>query len=523
MMKETANRSKSFKELVYQRPDLHRLASRAKVIKSRLQKWNKEANLGETIEDFQATLDEFNEQQTLVAIKWALDVDNVTLARENLFWQQIQPSLQRLIFSVNGWLRSKSALPKLAERWGKKFIWQNQRAHLTVNRSNQAAWNDEQTCIQAVCDSFNRGDVNALILAYRKLADARNRLARQADFPDYLHYIFANDEFFPTYENFTEIREYLRENLVRFLPALQASTELVSASRTYDLSWLSLTKQLTHSVVSGEYDFIFALNSILNRIGYHNDEILGAWHDGFVDILPSPDKSEGVECFYLPASAQPFLCGRARKTPFFILDLLREAGVFQAYKSLTGKYRFTPQILPDDKAKEFIAATSVNLALPYLNVFYGADADLFRHWYLREIVINILQLSMQSEFQERLYADPNLNWSEVSNELLQRYFPAAEKSAADADPDFGHWELKSNFWLNAGQTADLILGQIAALTLQDQSDGKTEKLFAVLQAFVLDGNNNLFKDRLAVAGVKNPWHIENLKRQIFQLCYMMGY
>lgn len=520
-----------FTDLAYQRPDMQSFSDQAKRAKNLFQKWNKAKNLRDASLSFQQIVDEYQQFADLAKIRAALDLNDSDFAREVSFWEQVQPTIHRLIHSVHGWLRQKSSLPELKEFLGANFIAGAQVAHLIHNRQAQDEWYQEQELVSKLVSGRSEGRNEAgLWLDYLDLLQLRRVIAVKQGFADYTEFCFAKlnilsyskDELSRTRLILKELfAPIVKEILTETLPT--ATHETDSENYLFDYARDILKQKLTLDIA----DLCYGLNSLCNQLEQPLDWVLKLERASYIDLQPDLNKAEGVECFYLPKVKKPFLFANATAQPAFLIDLVRELGCAYAYLLASSEHEFTPFIEMGLASREFAAQAFAYLAQAKMQIFYGLFAEDAQQWQMRMSVMRLYFTCMLDEFQARVY-DPQTILL-TSRDLLQQwqsiwseYFPFLDQMqevAGFSSSLFDHLLLLNQ----PGATAEILAAQLAALQFWDLYRKFPLKGKEAWEGFCRRGSQETFFARIEQAGLQFPLRDDVLKRIAYQVAYFMGY
>lgn len=525
-----------FADLRYERPDIRAFTDKAKRAKNLFQKWNKARNLRDATLSFQSVVDSFYQQAVLAQIRLAQHEEDPFFSEEWAFFAQVEPSVDRLVQSVNGWLRQKSSSPELKAFLGTNFLHRSQVAHTTVNRSGLPEWEREQEALAkflACAGEWEEGVLTSWELvqaSFLELLECRRALAEKQQFPDYLTYSFSQQnraDFTP--QELRALRSAIKQYFSQLAPYLwngdvEREEGLLSEPQSTSL-FQEATQHLQKALSYSPEDYLYGMNSLCNRVTGEMDWFLHLARAGYVDLEVRPRKAAGVECFYLPQTGLPFLFAHPTASPVLLRELIRETGRCYAYLQARATYPdFTPFVELGLSSSEFIGMSFFWLAQPHMDIFYGNQREDFVQWGMRHAILTLLHTCLLDEFQDILYRHALTGEEMISiwNRLKNEYLP-------DGASDFFGLQDSLSF-LTRGDlavspfyTVDRLIAQVASLSFWDGARKKPAQALRAWTDFCAAGSREPFLRRLQRMGLPSPLNRDNVKRLAFQTCSFMGY
>lgn len=333
-------------------------------------------------------------------------------------------------------------------------------------------------------------DRDAVREVWVKLLDVRERIARNAGFPDYFSYRWRDLGRF----------DYTPEDSQQFHAAVE-SVVVPAVSRMFErrrrrLGLQTLRPWDQEVDVFGRgplrpYDSAEELEDTTAAVVRRVDPVLGDHFDtmrqsGLLDMESRKNKAPGAYCTIFDAARRPFIFGNASGTHDDVVTLLHEGGhamhVFEAEH-----LPFLPQRTFDSMPIEFAEVASMGmelLAAPYLTRdeggFYSAeDAARARIQHLEGILSLFPWTVAVDAFQHWVYRHPgearDVGATEAAwSDLMQRYLPYVDYSGLERErandwqrvPHLFGWPL---YFLEYA-LAQLGAVQVWANALKDQAE-----------------------------------------------------
>lgn len=570
----------AFDQLRYVRPDLRNFSEQAKRTKNHFQKWNKAENLREASLRFQRLVDGYNQAATLAQIRAAQRVGDPFYEEEVAFFQQVEPTVERLIASVQSWLRQSSSQPELRAFWGKAFFAHAEAARWSIHRGASEAWRHEQAELEVflaatqvwnhplhsaqtapatpasphlsepqevVAESasgLSEREQVAVYQAFYRLIEARRNLAASQGMTDYLAYAWLTQ---PRWEVSLEALRNLREQISRYLAPLarlilnppepteayKTLSETVEALTARESDFQRATWALEKVVGQGfkrsPQHLYQAMNQLFEADQGESDsgEWFLQWQQlGYLDLSKQPRGLEGVACFYLPKQRVPYLMGQLQASPYFLHDLLRELGRAYAFLKAGEHQHFTPFVEMGVAGGECIGQTFALLSLSRLAPLLGEHTALFHQWSLRHLLLTLLETVFLDAFQDAAYqaAQSAEALEPIWQQQAQRFFPGVAPSALRL-PDLATYLLRGDLAMAPFYTADRFVAQMAAFLFWERhrQQADPQETYRAWQALCACGSRDPLLDRLHHLGWTNPFDLGALKKLAYQLCYEMGF
>ena len=234
-----------------------------------------------------------------------------------------------------------------------------------------------------------------------------------------------------------------------------------------------------------------------------------------LDLEARPGKQPGGYMTYLPDYHYPFIFSNFNGTEGDVNVLTHEVGhAFQGY--LSGNIKPSDFRSPTLESCEIHSMSMEFFAWPYMEGFFGKDADKYRYSHLAD-AINFLPYGITiDEFQHWVYEHPTASHEErckAFKEIENRYTPW--KKYIDEMPCFGHgatWMRQSHIFGSPFYYIDYTLAQVCAFQFLDAMRKDHAKAWKKYVKLCKCGGKYPFVELLERNHIKNPFIDGNVKK-----------
>ncbi len=172
--------------------------------------------------------------------------------------------------------------------------------------------------------------------------------------------------------------------------------------------------------------------------------------DEMFDLETKPNKRGGGYCTFLPAVKMPFIFSNFNGTGADVDVLTHEAGhAFQGYTAA----RVLPLMAQMHGGAEIAEIHSMAMeywTYPWMELFFGEEADKYRYAHLASALSNIPYLVSVDEFQEKVFENPTMSAKErraVWHEIEKAYMPWRDYDGNAFLEEGGFWMQKQHVFL----------------------------------------------------------------------------
>ena len=235
------------------------------------------------------------------------------------------------------------------------------------------------------------------------------------------------------------------------------------------------------------------------------------------DLETRPGKMPGGYCTDLTAYNVPFIFSTFTGTSADVDVLTHEAGhAFESYTALRTQ-PISSTAFSTSEINEIHSMAMEHFAYPWMELFFGADADRYRYAHLAGALSVIPYMVCVDEFQHRVYADPNMTAAErrtVWHEIEREYMPWRDYDGNEFLEQGGFWMQKQHIFIYPFYYIEYALAQMGAFEFYGRSKvDRTEAWNAYLELCRKGGSIGYF-DLLASAGLSNPFAEGTVKKII---------
>ncbi|MBR3393774.1 MAG: M3 family oligoendopeptidase [Firmicutes bacterium] len=172
--------------------------------------------------------------------------------------------------------------------------------------------------------------------------------------------------------------------------------------------------------------------------------------DEMFDLETKPGKQGGGYCTSLPSIRMPFIFSNFNGTSADVDVLTHEAG--HAFQGFTA-YRTLPLMEQCHAGAEVAEIHSMAMeywTYPWMELFFGEDADKYRYAHLADGLSNVPYLVSVDEFQEKVFLNPTMSAKErraVWHEIEKTYMPWRSYDGNEFLEEGGFWMQKQHVFL----------------------------------------------------------------------------
>jgi M3 family oligoendopeptidase len=247
--------------------------------------------------------------------------------------------------------------------------------------------------------------------------------------------------------------------------------------------------------------------------------VLGKFYDmmiqrRLVDLKNRDGKAGGGYCTAFPSYGVPFIFASFNGTHFDAHVLVHEVGhAFQDWQS-----RMLPAcdyLSPTSESAEVHSMSLEYLAAPFMERFFGADAERYRRQQLEEAMLFLPYGVAIDHFQHLVYATPeatpaqrNLMWQQME----ARYLPWRRYGDLAYWAQGAYWQAKQHVYHAPFYYIDYTLALCCALQFWVRSREDYGRAVADYVALCGRGGEAAFGDLIRSAGLSSPFEEGSLAR-----------
>ncbi len=235
-----------------------------------------------------------------------------------------------------------------------------------------------------------------------------------------------------------------------------------------------------------------------------------------MDLVGRDGKATGGYCTYLYNHCVPFIFSNFNGTSGDVDVLTHELGhAFQMYESR--KQPVMEYILPTYEACEIHSMSMEFFAYPWLENFFGDDADRYRESHLEAAIKYLPYIVAVDEFQHVMYEQPNLSFAERLekwSELEKIYLPHRDYDGLDYLERGGLWLRQSHIFQMPFYYIDYALAQVCAFQFWQRDLLSHKEAWGDYLRLCKAGGSRSFVDLVKLANLHSPFAAGTLGRVV---------
>ena len=231
------------------------------------------------------------------------------------------------------------------------------------------------------------------------------------------------------------------------------------------------------------------------------------------DVLTRPGKVGGGYCSSLPKYNAPFIFANFNGTAADVGVLTHEAGhAFAAYAA--------SEIYPSDlrsysmEIAETHAMAMQFFTWPWMEGFFGAQADKYRNTHLSSALTLLPHGSMIDEFQHQIYQYPDMLPAERNQywlELERKYRPWLDLEGTPFYAEGRGWQYEMLIYEVPFYMIDYCLAQIVALNFWAENKTDPKQAWDKYVRLIGFAGTKTFREIIDEVGLPTPFESENVK------------
>ncbi|MBQ6118066.1 MAG: M3 family oligoendopeptidase, partial [Clostridia bacterium] len=231
------------------------------------------------------------------------------------------------------------------------------------------------------------------------------------------------------------------------------------------------------------------------------------------DLVTRENKHLGGYCTSLLSEKAPFIFSNFNGTSADVDVLTHEAGhAFQLYYA-SRRLPLAEQAGSTSEINEIHSMTMELFAYPYMERFFGENADRYRYSHFCDAVATIPYLVAVDEFQHRVFEHPAsgpADWRCFWREIEGKYLPWRDYDGNAFLESGGFWMQKQHVFLYPFYYIDYALAQLGAFHLYQKQlkDGTGWQDYLTLCGM---GGRYGYFETLQRAGIPNPLRPETVQ------------
>lgn len=557
----------NYRKLVYERPSLD--AFRECAMKTRLRLMtSKDIELNDSsLADFQKQLSRFYTAEALCRIRHDQNTANPFYLNELNYYEESEPAVSELCAAVYSMLLSSDIKEALKEKFGEMLFRKALTRKETVssevvddltreseleNKYSQylseavihfdgkkfnlsmmdpfleSSDREERRLAHEAVSDYYSGNLGFFNETFNDLVNTRTLIAQKLSYPTFVSLGYKRME---RYDYTPEMVAEFRDDVVRYIVPLTVEIRRLQAERLgvgelkyYDLpSMFSggnpkpvIEKTAYHLSASKMFKSIFEKDPSFF-------DVLQTY--GFTDLVSRKGKSNGGYCETLLDYGVPFIFMNASGTSDDVATLIHESGHAYAAIRSANCSPFIECLSPTLETCEIHSTAMEYLSYPYLELFFGDKAGVYRDLHLTLALLFIPYGCMVDEFQHTVYSNPSLSFDErhkVWHDLEKKYQPYLDYDGNEFYESGAAWIKKSHIFTDPFYYIDYCLAQIVALQIWDISRSQPQKALSIYDQLCLEGGNKMFLELIEKADLESPFSTGAIKRCAYRVAEFLA-
>ena len=237
--------------------------------------------------------------------------------------------------------------------------------------------------------------------------------------------------------------------------------------------------------------------------------------NNLMDLDAKAGKAGGGYMTYIPRYKSPFIFANSNGSSQDVDTLTHEVGhAFQGY--LGANIKVPGERMPTLEACEIDSMSMEFFAWPWMNLFFGEQADKYRFSHLDGAISFLPYGAEVDDFQHFVYENPNATheercayWSKLEKEYRPRirYTLPVLKNGR-------YWMRQSHIFGSPFYYIDYTLAQVLALQFKCEMDKNREKAWKKYIKLLKMGGKYPFLELIERAHLRNPFIDGNIKKVI---------
>lgn len=558
MEQQTGNSMPDFKDLVYERPDIEAFRKSVRDIRLKLMTATDPDFAADTLFEYEREISRIDTAYALCNIKHDLNTQDDFFVKELEFFDEAIATVSELQAAVLSILLTCPCKEALRERFGDMIFRKAQNHKDTVSGEileelvEESTLENEYSQLQSEASiEFGRETLNlSLLTPYLESSDRKVRA--EASYALDKYYMSRKETFDRIYDdmvkvrtraahklgykNFTELGykrmerydysredvEKFRDNILKYFVPLSVQIRKNQQERLgyeklmyYDLPALFRDGNPVPSVNRKNYNE--AAGNFFRKMFGHDPSFFDVLSEhGFTDLLSRPAKSTGGYCVYLEDNAIPYIFMNGNGTADDVATIVHEGGHAYAAIRSADSSPFVECQAPTLETCEIHSTAMEYMSYPYMDIFYGENADLYRQLHMAQGILFLPYGCMVDEFQHLVYDNPDMGIDD--RHKAWRYLEEKYQPFINYDDKLpfhrigGAWQKKDHIFTTPFYYIDYCLSQICALELWQESTLDMKSALQKYNDLCIAGGNDTFLNLIRNAGIDSPFETDTIKK-----------
>jgi M3 family oligoendopeptidase len=259
----------------------------------------------------------------------------------------------------------------------------------------------------------------------------------------------------------------------------------------------------------GDHDGLVAhAQTMFDRIGHGLGDFFRMMREKqLLDLKSRDGKAGGGFCTAFPTYGVPFVFANFNGTKDDVEVFTHEMG--HAFQSWSSRHLRMPDYLwPTSESSEIHSMSLEFITWPWMEEFFGEDADRFRHAHLAGSLMFIPYGTAVDHFQHLVYENPGATPAqrfEMWREMERTYLPWCDYGDLPHVAEGGLWQMQRHIYVHPFYYIDYVLALLCALQFWVRATNDREAAMRDYVALCARGGEAPFQTLVRDAGLKSPF------------------
>lgn len=354
---------------------------------------------------------------------------------------------------------------------------------------------------------------------YSRLVEIRKSMAAKLGFKNYVEMAYLSNRHF--YYGADEVAKFRKQVVDVVVPAVaklyDEQRERLGLDELYYYDEQLAYPEGNASPV-GDMDYLVrSAHEMYNEMSPETAEFFGFMVEhGLFDLQTRAGKHMGGYCTYIPDYKAPFIFSNFNGTSADVDVLTHEAGhAFQAYCTAKNVL-LSAQIFSTSEICEIHSMTMEHFAYPWMEKFFGENAEKYRFAHLSEAVKVVPYLCLVDHFQHEVFANDftAAQRRECWRRLEKIYLPWRKYDNNAFLEGGGFWMQKQHIFLYPFYYVDYALAQMGAFEYYTRAKSDRAGAWKDYLALCKAGGSKSYFELLKLGGLSNPFEDGSVKRAV---------
>ena len=538
-----------FSDMMYQRPDFDKLESDFHQKIDVLLNSDNVEKQARVIDEINLIREDVDTAMSLARIRQTIDTRDAFYDAESSFLDKNSPRYRALIDEYYRALTTSRFLPELENRFGKRLFALAQSAQKTfkpeimedLSEENRLCTEYMKLLASAEIDfegkklnlsglepyrespyretrrlateayfGFLAQNREKLDSIYDSLVYVRNRMAIKLGFKNFIPLAYLRMSRLDYDANMVrDYRESILKTIVPVANGLRENQRIrLNLERLYYYDLAFHFKSGNPKPRGSAQDIIRQGRAMYHALSKETGEFIDRMLDeGLMDLETRPGKAGGGYCSWLPKYKAPFIFSNFNGTSGDVDVLTHEAGhAFQAHMSKD--FEIPEYVWPTMEAAEIHSMSMEFIAWPWMDRYFGPEADKYRFMHLSEALTFIPYGALVDEFQHAVYDNPGFSPAErfkTWRELERKYLPYRDFSGSAYLEEGGFWQSQRHIYESPFYYIDYTLAQVCAIQYWEKFQENREQAWSDYLKLCKAGGSAAFLELVRIGGLESPF------------------